>query len=836
MILVIVDLRFVLMEECPPFPTKNASQSVRDAYDRWNKANDKGRLHILASMSDILSKKHEIMVTSRQIMESLREMFGQPSIQIKQEANVAHSRRAKGRLRYLVKKGKCFHCNVDEHWKTNCPKYLVKKEKKEGATNHVCSSLQETSSFKQLEESEMTLKVGTGDVISARAMGDAKKNDKETFNEKGYRAKEPLELIHSDLCSPMNVKARGGFEYFISFIDDYSREYMDLRFQDYMIEHEIQCQLSAPVETTVHILNNVPSNSVSETPFELWRGRKPSLSHFRIWGCPAHVLVTNPKKLESRSRLCQFVGYPKETRGGLFFDPQVNRVFVSTNATFLEEDHMRDHKPRSKLVLNEATDESTRVVDEVGPSSRVNETTTSDDGVEDSLFYEQATNDVDKDQWVKAMDLEMESMYFNSMWELVDLPEGVKPIGCKWIYKRKRDSAGKSIRILLSIAIFYDYEIWQMDVKIAYLNDNHEESIFMSQPEGFITQGQEQKVCKLNRSIYGLKQASRSWNIRFDTAIKSNSFDQNVDEPYVYKKINKEKVAFLVLYVDDILLIGNDVAYLTDVKAWLAAQFQMKDLGEAQYVLGIQIIRDRKNKTLVLSQATYIDKMLVRYSMQNSKNDLLPFRHGVHLSKEQCPKTPQEVEDMRRIFYVSAVGSLMYVMLCTKSDIYNAVGIVSRYQSNPGLDHWTDSRKSTSGSVFTLNGGAVEWCSIKQGCIADSTMEAGYVTACEAAKEVVWLRKFLHDLEVVPNMNLPITLYCDNSGTVVNSKEPRSHKRGKHIERKYHLIREIVQRRDVIVTKIASEHNIADLFTKTLTAKVFEGHLESLGLRDMYIR
>ncbi|KAA0058362.1 gag/pol protein [Cucumis melo var. makuwa] len=475
--------------------------------------------------------------------------------------------KGKGKAKVAIKR-KCFHCNDDEHWKTNCPKYLVKKKEKEGATNYVCSSLQETSSFKQLEENEMTLKVGTRDVISARAVGDAKlKNDKEPFTGKGYRAKEPLELIHSDLCGQMNVKARWDFEYFISFIDDYSRygylylmehksevlekfkeykaevenllskkikilrsgrgeEYMHLRFQDYMTEHGIQSQLSAP-ETAVHILNNVPSKSVSETSFELWRGRKPSLSHFRIWGFPAHVLVTNPKKLEPRSRLCQFVGYPKETKGGLFFDPQENRVFVSTNATFLEEDHMRDHKPRSKLVLNESTDESTRVVDEVGPSSRVDETTTSgqshssqslrmprrsrrvisqpnrylgltetqvvipDDGVEDPLSYKQAMNDVDKDQWVKAMDLEMESMYFNSVWELADLPEEVKPIGCKWIYKRKRDSAGKlhafkarlvakgytqrewvdyektfspvamlnSIRILLSVATFYDYEI-----------------------------------------------------------------------------------------------------------------------------------------------------------------------------------------------------------------------------------------------------------------------------------------------------------------------------------------------------------------------------------------
>ena len=139
---------------------------------------------------------------------------------------------------------------------------------------------------------------------------------------------------------------------------------------------------------------------------------------------------------------------------------------------------------------------------------------------------------------------------------------------------------------------------------------------------------------KLHRSIYGLKQTSRSWNIRFDDAIKSNGFAQNVDEPCVYKKIIKSKVAFLVLQVDDILLIGNDVGYLFDIKTWLATQFQMKDLEEAEFVFGIQIIRDHKNKKLALSQATYIDKMLNRYSMQNSKKGLLPFRHEVHLSKE----------------------------------------------------------------------------------------------------------------------------------------------------------------------------------------------------------
>ena len=141
----------------------------------------------------------------------------------------------------------------------------------------------------------------------------------------------------------------------------------------------------------------------------------------------------------------------------------------------------------------------------------------------------------------------------------------------------------------------------------------------MMQPDGFVAKNQEQRVCKLQKSIYGLKQASRSWNIRFDTTIKSYGFEQNIDEPCVYKRIIDTKVVFLLLYVDDILLIGNDVKVLSDVKVWLANQFQMKDLGEASYVLGIQIIRDREKRLLAMSQASYIDKILVRFGIQNSK-------------------------------------------------------------------------------------------------------------------------------------------------------------------------------------------------------------------------
>ena len=148
----------------------------------------------------------------------------------------------------------------------------------------------------------------------------------------------------------------------------------------------------------------------------------------------------------------------------------------------------------------------------------------------------------------------------------------------------------KSIRILLSIAAYFDYEIWQMDVKTAFLNGNLDECIYMVQPDGFIAEGREHMLCKLKKSIYGLKQASRSWNIRFDQAIKSYGFEQNLDESCVYKRCNGNVVIFLVLYVDDILLIGNDVGVLSSVKVWLSIQFDMKDLGEASHILGIKLL------------------------------------------------------------------------------------------------------------------------------------------------------------------------------------------------------------------------------------------------------
>ena len=173
----------------------------------------------------------------------------------------------------------------------------------------------------------------------------------------------------------------------------------------------------------------------------------------------------------------------------------------------------------------------------------------------------------------------------------------------------------KSLRIFLAIVSHYDYKIWEMDVKMTFLNGNLYEKVYMTQPEGFIYENGS-KVCKLQRSIYGLKQASRNWNIQFDETIKEFGFSQNPDEPCVYKKISGSTVIFLVLYVDDILLIGNIISTLLSIKIWLSNNFSMKDLGETTYKLGIKIYRNRYKRFLGLSQSTYVDMMLKRFSME----------------------------------------------------------------------------------------------------------------------------------------------------------------------------------------------------------------------------
>ncbi|KAL0413351.1 UNVERIFIED_CONTAM: Retrovirus-related Pol polyprotein from transposon TNT 1-94 [Sesamum radiatum] len=227
-----------------------------------------------------------------------------------------------------------------------------------------------------------------------------------------------------------------------------------------------------------------------------------------------------------------------------------------------------------------------------------------------------------------------------------------------------------------------------MDVKTTFLDGFIEKEIFMDQPKGFTAVGEEQKAYCLQRSIYGLMQASRSWNTHFDEVIRGYDFIKNDYDPCIYKKISGSSVAYIVLYADNILLIGNDVKMLGDVKAWLSTHFCMKDIGEASYILGIKIYKDRSRRMLGLIQSSYIEKVLKRFKMEHSKRGFLPMRHGIKLSKKQSPKTAEELKRMSNIPYASAVGSIQYAVQCTKPDVAYALSVMSRYQACTREAHW----------------------------------------------------------------------------------------------------------------------------------------------------
>ncbi|KAJ9547407.1 hypothetical protein OSB04_019950 [Centaurea solstitialis] len=688
------------------------------------------------------------------------------------------------------------------------------------------------------------------------------------------------------------------------------------------------------LETAAHILNRAPTKSVEKTPYELWKGKKPNISFLKIWGCEVYVKRPTSEKLKPKSDKCFFVGYPKTTVGYYFYNPEENKVFVARNGKFLEEKFLSLENTRKDVDLQIVDEENTAPVVEpeiqhnnVEPQSEsIEEVQTQDlrrssrvrqepdrylgflvsrdsGDLNEPTSYGEAVSGSESEQWQEAMKAEMQSMYDNLVWELTDLPQHCKAVGRKWVFKKKTDMDGnvhtfkarlvakgftqthgidydetfspvamlKSIRILMAISAYFNYEIWQMDVKTAFLNGKLTEDVYMEQPEGFEDPKNPNKVCKLLKSIYGLKQASRSWNLHFDERIKEFGFAKSEFEPCVYTKFSGSIVTFLVLYVDDILLIGNDVPTLQSVKEWLSKCFQMKDLGEAAYILGIKIYRNRSKRLIGLSQSTYIDKVLKRFRMDESKKGFIPMQHGIVLSKTQCPVSSKDQDRMKSVPYASAIGSIMYAMLCTRPDVAYSVSVTSRYQQNPGEPHWVavknilkylrrtkemflvfggsedeisvtgysdasfqtdrDDFRSQSGYVFTLNGGAISWKSSKQDTIADSTTEAEYIAACDAAKEAVWLRNFLSDLRVVASISRPIDIFCDNSGAVAQAKEPREHHKSRHVLRKYHLIREIIGRGDVRICKIPTEDNVADPLTKPLARAKHEAHANSIGMQ-----
>ena len=496
------------------------------------------------------------------------------------------------------------------------------------------------------------------------------------------------------------------------------------------------------------------------------------------------------------------------------------------------------------------------------------------------------------------MKMEMDSLHSNEVWELVEPPADRKVVGSKWIFKRKVDADGtverykarlvaqgctqrfgldyeetfspvvrfESIRSMVALGAQHKLQLHQMDVSTAFLHGELTEEVYMRQPEGFIEPGKEHLVCRLKRSIYGLKQSPRCWNHALDGQLKKMGFNQGASDPCLYISLDSEGVTFLVVvYVDDIVLGGKSKTKMNAVKEELSQNFEMKDLGPLHHFLGAEIIQDQLTRVIWIGQPSFTEKILRKFDMYDCKPVGTPVNPDVRLVSGESSN-----DSCNQQLYQAVVGSLLYRSTKTRPDIAYAVSSVARFCACPTKEHWTavkrilrylkgtsnlgllyrdntpteitgysdadwagdiGDRKSTSGYAFLLGGAAISWKSNKQTCVALSTAEAEYVALSAAAQEAVWLQQLVSDL--VNKSIRETTILEDNQSAICLAKNQQVHGRTKHIDIKYHFIRDMVQAGRIKQTYCASEDMVADMITKGLPIKQFEKLRQMAGIVEL---
>lgn len=336
------------------------------------------------------------------------------------------------------------------------------------------------------------------------------------------------------------------------------------------------------------------------------------------------------------------------------------------------------------------------------------------------INYKDAISCPDSLHWKEGIHDEYNSLLENKTWDIVPLPQGRKPIKCKWIldykpehngikarYKARLVACGYaqlygidyldtyspvikhySIRLVLGLVAVMDLEMTQLDIKTAFLYGTLEEEIYMRQPEGFVLPGREEEVCRLRKSIYGLKQASKCWNTTFDKFIMEFGLTRSKSDSCLYYRCGPEgEFTILIIYVDDGLVCSNKPNVLTEIIDHLNIHFKVRTLPPSRFV-GLDIVRDRPNRKLYINQTDFIHKILRRYNMEGCNPVSIPADPNNRPNKTMEPKTESERYEMEKIPMREAVGSLMYLMAMTRADIALAVNQVAAFTSNPGLGHW----------------------------------------------------------------------------------------------------------------------------------------------------
>ena len=496
-------------------------------------------------------------------------------------------------------------------------------------------------------------------------------------------------------------------------------------------------------------------------------------------------------------------------------------------------------------------------------------------------------------KWREAMHNEIQALQANSTWTLIELPSGKKPIGCRWVYKVKLKSDGTierykarlvakgynqiegldytetfapvaklvTVRVLLSVAAIQGWHLHQLDVNNAFLHGDLDEAVYMSLPPGFGRKG-ETRVCKLNKSLYGLKQASRQWYLKLSSALKAAGFQQSKADYSLFVRSHKGSFTTILVYVDDVILAGNNLQYIEETKQLLAKQFKLKDLGQLKYFLGIEVARSPTG--ISISQRKYALEILEDTGFLGAKPARFPMEQNLALTQSDG-ELLDDPSSYRRL-----VGKLIYLTI-TRPDLVYVVHVLSQFMDKPRQPHleaahrvlrylkqtpgqgillsstsklqlrafcdadWArckDTRRSVTGYCVFLGQSPISWKTKKQTTVARSTAEAEYRSMASTCCEIIWLKNLLNDLEVKHSQT--IILFCDNQAAIHIASNPVFHERTKNIEIDCHLVRDKVQEGLIRPVHVSTDEQITDIFTKALNSSQFELLLINLGVINIH--
>ncbi|GJU85291.1 zinc finger, CCHC-type containing protein [Tanacetum coccineum] len=574
--------------------------------------------------------------------------------------------------------------------------------------------------------------------------------------------------------------------------------------------------------TTCYLLNMVPNKRNMITLYEIWTKKKPNLNYLMVWGCRVVVrlLDLKLKTLGERGIKCIFVGYAEHSKAFRFYviEPNesvpVNSIIKSRDAIFDENRFSSVPRPIRRSLINGTEDIGVLVVPE-----EVTEELHLSKGTKDEVFdqhsccfnvedgpktFDEAMKSQDVAFLKEAINDEMDSIMGNNTWVLADIHSGCKPLGCKWIFKRKLKVNGtiekfkvglviqgfrqnifytyapvariSTIRLLIALASIHNLIIHQMDVKTSFLNGELDEEVYMNQPQGFIMPGNENKVCKVILSLYGLKQAPKQWHQKFDEVVLSSGYLLNQADKCVYSKFDESsKGVVICLYVDDMLIFGTNQVQVDMTKEFLSLKFSIKDMGEADVILGIRI--KHESNGIATSQSHYIEKVLRKFNYF----DCTPVSTPMDASEKLMPSNGQAVSQLE---YSRVIRCLMYAMTCTCMILLFVVGKLSRYHSvlDGYIDaSWinnTEDNSSTSGWVFLL---------------------------AAAGKESEWLRNMILEIPLWSKSIAPISIRRDSVATLAKAYSQMYNGKSRHLGVRHNMIRELIMNEVVSIEFVRSQ-------------------------------